>query len=382
MAQPLQFQAPNFVQPKEFSGIANSIDSLFDNYYRTKQMQQQSQLTKLQIAGAQNQQAAQSFDFAAQNQGLTPQRANAALALGQSGFQGAAAPGNPVQAQAVNDLQTVQHILALHQQSQQLGAQQAQAGLIEAQGKARESNVKANLLGAPLLPGQAEMGAPSGIGGNVISGTVDQMERGNLAPNSLMDAAGRDPLLRLAMQNEANKRGLNEVGLQNQADKTNAMAKYEGGEAVQGKVRTARSIVSDATVLKDLVGKLGSSDYQLINKYGLAVAAQKGSVAAQEILDQSNLVADRFQGLIGGGSDAKLELGQHLFSAAKTDKQLARGVARMAESLNNYSLSLQGKPMQDANLPDAAAAERGGPKPVNRGPITPHAALINKYGVP
>ncbi len=381
MANIIPLPTPTFngIQPQTQGpafGLANSIDALFNAYQQAKVQNAllpgQVQAQDLANQGAQFGQDVASNQYMAANGGFNPAQVGQGFNDLQNGqgqpSQSLYAPQQAPQGSGVPQMQpqgqpqapqggpgavqggpglfghataadAAAHLMQIAQASQRMGAETAQAGLEDTQAKSFKTNEEARRA-------QIENGILGGNGGaSGLAGAVEKsMREGKMAPDALNGLRGdMGQMLRLGITGDMARAGDNVVALQNAADKSNTTAKAEGGPEFQAKIRTARSIIADANVLKDISASLKSSDYQLINKFGLAVAAQKGSVAAQELLDQSNIVADRFQALIGGGSDAKLELGQNLFSAAKTDKQLARGIARISESLNNYASSLSGK---------------------------------------
>lgn len=371
MANIIPLPTPTFngqVQNTGLNGyhLPASIDNLF-------QMYQEGKLREQQLQAGQQQMEAGQAGFRLQNQGLSPQDVNQYLpqAMQPAPMQGSlyspqgqpqrGGPLSPMDAQTAMQqgayqppqedprVGVLRNIMAMHLQGAQLGAAKQGAELQKTQEEAWKYGAETQKLNTEnaIMGG----GVDGGLRGNITGG----IQSGKLPPDILNGLRGdMGQMLRLGVTGDLAAQGTNVVGLQNAVDKSNATAKYEGGPDVQGKVRTAQSIIADANELKNMSASMKDSDYQLINKYGLQIAAQKGSVPAQEILDQAKLVADRFQAMIGGGSDAKLELGLDLFNAAKTHKQLARGVARMSESLNNYSSSLQGKGTKESTLAPAS----------------------------
>ncbi len=358
------FQAPGFVKPNDYSGLASSIDSLFTAYQQGQSRSAQLQALQAQTQGVQNANATNTANFQANNSGLTPQRFSAGLDQAQSFYaqpQNQAQPATPFLSPDPNsgqpaqpapnlpagDAATAFHVMQLHLMAQGLSAQEAQAQLANTLATGEKTQAETQKL-------QNENNLLSGSDG-IVGNLTKQIRAGNMAPDFL-NSMGRGDLansVKLGVVGNLAANGDPVQALQNVADKSHATATYEGGPEVQGKVRTAKSISADANVLGDLASKLGKNDWQVVNKLGLAVAAQRGNVPAQEILDQAKLVADRFQALVGGGSDAKLELGLNLFDAAKTPAQLQRSVARVNESLGNYSSSLQGQGTKKSDIPDA-----------------------------
>ncbi len=379
--------------------LAGSIDDLFSQYQKAQQskalvnqyglqnqalqnqLSTQPQLLQSQLQGSQDQVAMGQANDRIALGGLTPQRFNAGIDAAQSFYaqpQNQAQPGGqflspqpssdqPQAAQqAPGDAGTAFHVMQLHLMAQGLSAQEAQAQLANTLAQASEHQA-----GADYQRAQANM--LGGEGGGAIGNIANAIRNKTMTPDQGFGAVSSRNGTALALANNLATSGTDAQGLQNAADKNTATAKYEGGPDVQGKVRTAQSITSDANVLKDLSANLKSSDWQIVNKYGLAIAAQKGSVPAQEILDQAKLVADRFQALVGGGSDAKLELGLNLFDAAKTPAQITRSVARVNESLANYASSLKGNGTSESKI--APSIKSGA------GAIDPGAAAIIQSGL-
>ena len=392
-----QFQPPNIPGLQYHNTIPQSIDALFSAYQQERMQEQQMQLGQVQLAGAQSQLAGSQLDQRMQYGGMSaaealplmaqasqpqsmvptqptplmgPSQAPQSLYMPQQTQQRpmaappqGAAPQfyQPQQEDPRSQMQPVaedskvgflRQLMGMHMQGQQLGAMQQVAGLQKTQAEGAKAEAEASLAGA-------QVGLLNGSEG-VVNHYVDQIKSGKMTLDDL-GSLGRGDVanaIKVSVGNALAAQGVNTNALSNQQSKNKATATYEGGPDVQGKARTASSIISDANTLKALSTSLGKDSYQAINKLGLEVAAQRGDVKAQELLDQAKLVADRFQALVGGGSDAKLELGLSLFSAAKTPAQIERGIARMTESLQNYSSSLQGKPMTASG--DAPKTSAGG----------------------
>jgi hypothetical protein len=96
--------------------------------------------------------------------------------------------------------------------------------------------------------------------------------------------------------------------------------------------------------LQQLSKQVSPDSWKIINEYGVKLAAQKGDPGAQELMDVSSAISDEFQAMIGGGSNAKLELGMHLFDLAKKPESVARVVNFMKQNLQNRADALLGKP--------------------------------------
>lgn len=334
----------------DFPDIGGTIDSAFNTYLQTIAAQRKQNEDRT----LKNLELAQTFGPGVTVEGL---QANP-NALTQAGAM-AQTPGPiPGQAQGADPLTTA---LANWQRRQQaamaLGVQKTQSELGKEQADTRAANAKAahdefinGLLGG--APGQPGAGAPAageggglGSGGNLIQRVVAAVKSGQITPGQADEYMSRNPDAHLAYLSELTKQGVDVKSLELANKKQQATAQFEGGSDVQKPARLMRSLVPSLDYLQKIATERGPSDYKLINKYGLKLAAEKGDPTAQEILDVANATADEYQAMIGGGSDAKLELGFHLFDTAKNGPQIARTVNFVKQNLANRANALEGKEM-------------------------------------
>ena len=308
------FQGAPFVQPRQYPDIGaavnQGIQGLFDNYIRYKQFQQQQALGNLQglVNYNVNPSTLTNSDIS-QAQQLSQ---NAPLpGQGQGMYQNPGAPmyqqGNVAQGASDNALGLAQ-ALQMHRQSLLFGAAQAQAGLFKSQGEAREANIRPDLLGAPsyeqLLNPQIQSNQPHGQ--NVISGTVDQVQAGNLDPEGMFDASGRDPMVRLAMQNEANKRGINQIGLHNRAEnlqkQATSVGEVQGG--VTQKIGAAAGTLEDIlNQARPLVKQLSPTQIQAVNNAWVkGLKSIKNDPVATQFLTLMGEARGKYSQVLGMGN--------------------------------------------------------------------------------
>jgi hypothetical protein len=176
------FQPPSFAQPKQYPNLPQTIDSLFETYQRAKLGESQLALNQQQLSQAKQGQEQAAASFALQNQGLTPNDVTRFLPQAQASpspmLTGPAQDANPLylrpqssQPSYMNPLnmnagqQTpgqnledpkvgiLRNILAMHAQSQQMGAAQqgaqlqaTQAGAVEKMAGAQKSLAEAEAM--------------------------------------------------------------------------------------------------------------------------------------------------------------------------------------------------------------------------------------------
>lgn len=118
---------------------------------------------------------------------------------------------------------------------------------------------------------------------------------------------------------------------------------FRQGGGAQSKVSVAKALLPQLEVLRGLNDKMNRSDFQVINKIGIEAAAQGGNELAQQMLTQTNLIADQAQAMLGVGSDAKLAMIQKLLSAGQTKEQLSNAIDLTQLDFVNRAHSFEGK---------------------------------------
>lgn len=380
----LNFQQPGFVPVAQTRDIGPTLDSVFDMYMKGRLANVQEGLQRLQLQSAQRQGAVNDLQdvsqFGAPLTQFSPDdlmRANAPTPTAQVPAM-LARPGLPASAPDASGMVTMQgnedprigHLRSgLDALRSQRAAQmaEAQAQLGKTQAETRGANAKAgldefnaNLLGAgrpgmPAMPGAAGPGGavpyPQGQGAlagspapqNLVQQVASEVAAGRIAPNQADDYLGRNPLAHLAYVRELSSRGLDVAKLQLDFDRNKATASFEGGEGAQKPARLMRSLLPSLDYLDQLSKEVSPDNLKIINKYGIKLAAEKGDAKAQELMSVSQAIADEFQAMIGGGSNAKLELGLNLFDTAKTPEQIARTTNFVRQNLANRADALLGK---------------------------------------
>lgn len=366
----LQFQPPQ-VHQNEFLN-QNSIDGIMNAYFRSKQLAMQGQSQDLQ-----NQQSQQAIvqgnrtaamgkvqdtaQFGKPLEQFSPDQMASAGVASQSGFQG---PVQPDVSHLANAMKEFQAQKEAQMQSAALSGEKTRAEIGKTKSEAAINNMFTDSAGG-------------GTGGlDAWSKTLrSDVEAGRKSPSQAQSEASRlgpNGMGRLIVDKAL--AGLDQTTLEANYHKKTATAGFEGGEGAQKPARLMKSLIPSLDYLGQISKDMGNDNWKVINKYGIKVAAERGDSKAQEMLDASSAISDEFQAMIGGGSNAKLELGMHLFESSKTPEQLARSINFVKQNLNNRSEALLGK-------------EKGTPiktleQNQSKGKGGDHSALLDKYGAP
>jgi hypothetical protein len=412
-----QFQIPAFVHAQDYSGIGKSIDDLFSAYAQGKLQAQQLALGQTQLAAAQQQQQGAEASFRLANGGLSPQEVNQYLpqamqprgmvpsqpitpGLPQSQAQPpvlnsvmaqpdaltAPVPGvqqapQPVSMQpAVEDpkLATVRAILAMHQQSNQLGAAQQVAGLQKTQAEAQKAGAEAGLT-------QAQVALLGGTG-NVVDSFINQMKSGNATLDDLSNFGRGDVAnaIREGVMAKASSMGLDTNALANQQTKNKATATLQGdrGQVIGASAGTLEDLLNQAA---PLVKQLNPSQLQAVNDaYSKGLKSVKNDPTATKFLTYMSEARGKYAQVLALGN-----------APSEQDKEAAaesigRGLGPDAYDAMHEAVSFAANSTHKRFMGQGfnEEAPKGSPDIVKAGgkasappPVTPAAAAIIKAGL-
>lgn len=297
-----EFRPPSFINARPYDEISTpqGLDAIFNAYQRTKQLEQSQGL----------QRGENLLKYGLDPSQVTPET------MQQASMPAPEGPGIP---------QEPGHVVAARAYLEKRNKAQ---GLED---RLKESEITKNLR----EPKAGGIGDPEQVAMAMLEGRMAPSQLPGFGQNSLKAQA-------LARAFQINPKFSPQEAELNFKGKT-AETSFEHGQGAQKPARLMKSLLPTIDYLQQLSDGIPSTEIKLINRLGLAGAAAAGSAQAQEIIDASNIVADEFQAMIGGGSNAKLELGMNLFESSKTPEQLRRTLANVKANLVNRSNALTGQ---------------------------------------
>lgn len=348
---------PQFIRPEldpnliahPSQDISGGLESLFNNYLAMKQNQRSQTGSENQNAIYQQQLAAGNRASAGQNLQETVQFGAPLTTFNPDQLQQASTQATSQDQQMAQDQEhpMIAHLRSgINQIRQQRQAQMAESGATLAKTQAETAKTQSEAALNGVFTGAAGVGGGQGGGLDAWASQLrDDVQSGRKAPSQAQAEASRlgpNGMGRLIVDKAL--AGLDQASLEANFKGKEAGATLENSAAIQVPARLQKSLMPSFDYLDTISQNADKSQYQLINKHGIAIAASMGDRMAQHLQDVSNAISEEFAANLGGtGSDAKLHLGMSLFDKAKTPEQIHDAVTFMKHNAINRSEAYLGK---------------------------------------
>ncbi len=333
-----QFQNPfSQIQPLQYQPI--NLDDIMNNAINMKTALMQQQAMQSQLTQQKAEQALNYGAFGVDPSQVNPQSVQAAYqslqnpqmqpqpGQGQGMFQN---PGQPMQQSPQQ--QGLMNLLRMRQAQAGLGfqGQQAVVGgqVADTAQKQWELQQMQGTPGQESLPvrigeafGNGPNPSPNPLPISDVSSILSRQEPWlKTAATSALFPSGQAPNYR---QNQINFEG--EV----------KGAETQNSPQVQVPLKLANSAVPIINELDSLINKTAGNSWQAINKFGLALAQQKGDKPAQALRTQVSLVAKDVNTILGGNTDVQFDNIMKAIDTSQSKGQLLNSSAQ----LRNYVYS-------------------------------------------